>query len=216
MTQNQPVCGADGINERRTRGARTLRASRAAWLLSVATIAAACGGEIGQNAGGGLPDGGAAGSGGGGSGGSGAPADPFSAPAMCTSGVTWTRGDHGDEDMNPGRACIDCHGRSNDAPTLSIAGTLYPSAHEPDLCNGVNGANGARVTITGADGQTLVLSPNTAGNFLSRTKVVYPYRAKVTFMGRERVMATAQATGDCNSCHTQNGANAAPGRILLP
>jgi predicted CXXCH cytochrome family protein len=25
-----------------------------------------------------------------------------------------------------------------------------------------------------------------------------------------------QTTGDCNSCHTQSGANGAPGRILLP
>jgi hypothetical protein len=38
----------------------------------------------------------------------------------------------------------------------------------------------------------------------------------VTYMGRERAMVTMQTSGDCNSCHTQNGANAAPGRIVLP
>jgi hypothetical protein len=43
-----------------------------------------------------------------------------------------------------------------------------------------------------------------------------PYKAKVTYMGRERAMVAAQTSGDCNSCHTQNGANSAPGRILLP
>ena len=29
-------------------------------------------------------------------------------------------------------------------------------------------------------------------------------------------MRDAQALGDCNSCHSQTGANNAPGRILLP
>jgi hypothetical protein len=46
--------------------------------------------------------------------------------------------------------------------------------------------------------------------------VVTPFHAKVTYMGRERAMATAQTSGDCNSCHTQNGTMSAPGRILLP
>jgi hypothetical protein len=29
-------------------------------------------------------------------------------------------------------------------------------------------------------------------------------------------MAAAQTSGDCNRCHTQNGAMSAPGRIVLP
>jgi hypothetical protein len=29
-------------------------------------------------------------------------------------------------------------------------------------------------------------------------------------------MAAAQTVGDCNSCHTENGAQGAPGRIYLP
>jgi hypothetical protein len=35
-------------------------------------------------------------------------------------------------------------------------------------------------------------------------------------MGRERIMSAGQTNGDCNSCHTQNGAMSAPGRIMLP
>jgi len=127
----------------------------------------------------------------------------------------WTQGDHGSDDMNPGRACTMCHSMG-DGPTLTIGGTVYPTAHEPDLCNGANGANGAQVVITGADGQTLTLTPGVSGNFNSRTRVMLPYRAKVTYMGRERGMAAMQTSGDCNSCHTQTGANSAPGRILLP
>ena len=152
-------------------------------------------------------------SGRGGAGGTGG--DPFSVAPKCTSGTMWTGGNRGSADMNPGRACITCHSTMN-GPSLTIAGTVYPSAHEPDLCNGANGTNGARVVITGADGATLTLTPGTSGNFNSRTAVKTPFKAKVTYMGRERAMAASQTSGDCNSCHTQTGANSAPGRILLP
>ena len=127
----------------------------------------------------------------------------------------WTQGNRGSSDMNPGKACITCHSTMN-GPSLTIGGTVYPTGHEPDLCNGANGTNGARVVITGADGKVQTLTPGTSGNFNSRTSVALPFKAKVTYMGRERAMATPQSTGDCNSCHTQNGANGAPGRIVLP
>jgi hypothetical protein len=34
--------------------------------------------------------------------------------------------------------------------------------------------------------------------------------------GVERVMSATLTTGDCNSCHTQSGADSAPGRITIP
>jgi hypothetical protein len=145
----------------------------------------------------------------------GASSDPFAAAPTCTSGTTWTQGNHGSPEMNPGRACIACHS-TMDGPGLTIAGTVYQTAHEPDLCDGADGANGVRVVITGADGQTTTLTPVPSGNFHLRTPVMMPFTAKVTFMGRERAMTAAQMSGDCNGCHTQSGANDAPGRILLP
>ena len=173
-------------------------------------------GENGGSAGGSGVGGSGVGVVGGAAGGTGGTApDPFATAPTCTSGTMWTQGNHGSDDMNPGRACIMCHSTMN-GPSLTIGGTLYPTAHEPDLCNGTNGANGARVVITGADGRTLTLTPRASGNFNSETQVVPPYRAKVTYMGRERAMAAMQTSGDCNSCHTQIGANSAPGRILLP
>jgi hypothetical protein len=33
---------------------------------------------------------------------------------------------------------------------------------------------------------------------------------------KERAMVAAQTTGICNSCHTQDGTNLAPGRITVP
>lgn len=191
-------------------GPRRLRAGWIAGLVISGTLIAACGGS---NDDGSLSVGSR---GDAGTGSDAAVTDPFAAAATCTSGLTWTRGNHGDEDMNPGRACIDCHSQEADAPKLTIAGTLYPTGHEPDLCDGVTDGSGAKIVIMGADGSTLTLSPNAAGNFRSQSKVVTPFRAKVTYMGRERVMASAQTSGDCNGCHTQAGANSAPGRIVLP
>ena len=70
--------------------------------------------------------------------------------------------------------------------------------------------------ITGADGKMVTLTPNAAGNFSSEAQIKTPFQAKVTYQGRERLMLTAQTSGDCNSCHTQNGTNMAPGRITVP
>ena len=136
---------------------------------------------------------------------------------VCTSGTTWTGGNEGSRDMNPGMACNGCHASSGgEAPRFSIAGTVYPTAHEPDLCNGAGSSSGAQIVITGADGRTLTLSSNAAGNFYSQTAVKAPYSAKVVTAAGTRAMTATQTSGDCNGCHTQNGANGAPGRIMLP
>ncbi len=143
--------------------------------------------------------------------------DPFSVAPTCTSGTTWNGGSDGSGSMDPGKACINCHASSGgEAPRFAIAGTVYPTAHEPDLCYGANGTDGAQVVITDANGKSISLTPNSAGNFSSSAVVATPYRAKVTYMGRERDMAATQTSGDCNACHTQNGTMSAPGRIILP
>jgi len=143
--------------------------------------------------------------------------DPLSTPATCTSMTNWTKGNRGSASMNPGMACNTCHKTTGgEAPTFSIAGTVYPTGHEPDLCNSTLGTDGARIVITGADGKMVTLTPNAAGNFSSEAQIKTPFQAKVTYQGRERLMLTAQTSGDCNSCHTQNGTNMAPGRITVP
>jgi mono/diheme cytochrome c family protein len=134
---------------------------------------------------------------------------------ICTSGKTWTGGNHESPLMNPGMACIACH-TADEGPRLSLAGTVYPTIHEPDRCDGAGAASGAQVIITGADGQTLTLAPNAAGNFYAEASVARPYRAKVVTAAGERAMTAEQTSGDCNGCHTEAGANGAPGRITLP
>ena len=146
------------------------------------------------------------------------PPDPLNAPPACTSKTTWNQGTNGSASMEPGQTCISCHaGTGGEAPTFVIAGTLYPTGHEPDNCNGVNGNTGARVVISGNNGTSITLTPNSAGNFYSSTALPPPYKAKVvSSSGIERVMSSTASSGDCNSCHTQSGANGAPGRITLP
>jgi hypothetical protein len=58
------------------------------------------------------------------------------------------------------------------------------------------------------------------GNFMSSSRnanVPLPFTARVVSpTGGITQMMTPQMTGDCNGCHTEQGANGAPGRILLP
>jgi cytochrome c553 len=137
-------------------------------------------------------------------------------PPKCTSNLTWLFGNSLGDLMNPGKACNACHAQKGKV-VFAVAGTVYPTGHEPDLCVG-SGANGATIEITDANGNTTKLSANFSGNFDAKSIAGFtpPYTAKVVFNGQERAMVTPQTSGDCNSCHTQDGANGAPGRIRLP
>jgi hypothetical protein len=148
--------------------------------------------------------------------------DPFSGSVACTSGLTRSIDESEGPEMGPGRACISCHADSNftsgegDAPIFAFAGTIYPSAHEPEDCV-ATGAQGAHVEITDAMGRVFDEAANASGNFYANPPAfAYPYRAKIRYQGREREMLSAQMIGDCNGCHTQKGDTGAPGRILLP
>jgi hypothetical protein len=150
--------------------------------------------------------------------------NPYDTPLKCTSGTTWTRGDRGSSSMHPGVACIACHAMNGEAPRYAIAGTVFPSAHEPDDCNGAaSSSSGAlSVLITEANGTTHSLPVNTAGNFYYQGTIATPYNAQVVAGSAVRVMTHTQTSGDCNGCHTVNGssnttgATSAPGRIMAP
>jgi hypothetical protein len=126
---------------------------------------------------------------------------------ICTSGVYWS-GLPGPT-MDPGDTCQSCHS------TFQIAGTVYPTAHEPTGCIGAAGT-GLSVVITGLDGRVQTLPVNSSGTFYSTQKVVFPFHAKVVSPTGERDMTSSQSTGDCNYCHSPTGFDGAPGRIMLP
>jgi hypothetical protein len=158
---------------------------------------------------GGAARGGATGSAGASSGGSGG--DPFGGASVCTSKTTYASGENAN--MRPGEACIACH-TANRGPAFAIAGTVYPTGHEPNDCNGKAGAT---IVITDAQGKAHNVTANSVGNFYLAGTIPTPYTAKVTSTaGGVRAMVASQTTGDCNSCHTEKGANGAPGRIVAP
>lgn len=153
--------------------------------------------------------------------GTGTGTDTFAGASVCTSKVMYT-GTVTSSSMAPGRACMSCHDGSGDAPMFDIAGTVYPTGHEPDNCDGTNtvgGAAAATVVVTDAQNTAKTLPVNSVGNFYlmnNGTPLARPYKAKVVFNGKERAMGGSQTSGDCNSCHTDSGASGAPGRIALP
>ncbi len=138
----------------------------------------------------------------------------YNTPVQCSSKDTWTRGNAGSSLMHPGVACIDCHEQMGRGPVYSVAGTIYPTAHEPDDCFGSSAD--VQIIVTGADGRSQTLTPNSAGNFFSRTRVTMPYKVKVVAGGKTREMVGAVDKGDCNACHTEKGTEKAPGRVMAP
>ncbi len=138
--------------------------------------------------------------------------NPFATQeAACTNGKSNVS--YGSSLMNPGRACLSCHGGR-----FSFAGTVFPTAHETDMCNG-SGVAGASIIVTDATNRSQTITPNSAGNFYSQIAIKPPYTVKLTYQGRERDMTgltTTPTNGDCNSCHTMDGTSGAPGRIMLP
>lgn len=145
-----------------------------------------------------------------------APKDAGSgAASVCTSGVTATPGTPPSALMQPGKTCIACHSATG-GPSFELAGTVYPTLHEPDRCNGVNGAlTGVSVLVIDAAGKSHTMPVNAAGNFMRVTGIPMPYRAMVVKGSKIREMKTLQTDGDCNGCHSEKGSGA-PGRIMVP
>jgi hypothetical protein len=136
----------------------------------------------------------------------------YNTPVVCTSGVTSSSGG---SQMHPGGACNGCHAKQG-ATMFTIAGTVFPTAHEPDDCHGV-ASNAAQIIVLDSSNNTqLTLYTNATGNFSTTSAITTPYRIKVLANGRERGMVSAETNGDCNSCHTEAGTSGAPGRIMSP
>jgi hypothetical protein len=137
--------------------------------------------------------------------------------------------DRGDDDMAPGFACISCHSGQNfmgqnpggalrnPDDVYQYMGTVFSAVHEQDLCAPRLGI-AATVEILAADGGVVATLPVTAGgNFFGNANPrTSPFRARVVTAQGTREMSTLQTNGDCNTCHTAEGREGAPGRIFLP
>ena len=151
--------------------------------------------------------------------------DATTGAEVCSSQMYWTMGDLESPLMHPGGACLNCHNMAEPGEDIigrfAIAGTVYETLHELDDCFGASDAAGPiTVEITTADDQVVNLAVNSAGNFFydleESPPLMFPIMAKVKRGDQEIAMGMSQESGDCNSCHTKEGLNGAPGRILAP
>jgi hypothetical protein len=150
------------------------------------------------------------------------PEDPFSAAPRCTSGELWHRNRQEGPEHLPGSPCNRCHHEDNaasghgEAPIFNFAGTVYPTAHEPELCIAPAGMGG-QVVVVYESGQVAIAPINATGNFMHHAEAnAGAYLAKVIWNGRERQKRNPQTEGDCNTCHSAEGHEGAPGRFVLP
>lgn len=151
-------------------------------------------------------------------------------PTTCFSNNRWTLGVTG-ESMNPGYACRSCHlgenfmgqnpnGEANLQYAMFFMGTVYSDFNEQNLCLADGVPAGTVVEILDSAGVLkLTLPVDASGNFRSTSPDAgfpLPYRARVRSNGLVRPMGDAQTNGDCNTCHTEQGREGAPGRIVWP
>lgn len=148
-------------------------------------------------------------------------------PTTCSTGEKWPADwedfdafEDGSPDMNPGLPCRGCHIEENDDMAMFFMGTVFPTLHEEDRCYS-DVPDGTIVEIIDKNGLVaLELAVRQSGNFFSNSKsagIDLPFTARVVRPdGSVMQMTTPQMTGDCNACHTEQGENGAPGRILLP
>ena len=136
----------------------------------------------------------------------------------CTSNQHWVLGNEESPDMNPGQACISCHasGLEEEGPLFAFGGTVFPGLHDEDDCYGSTPA-GSTVVVTDAVGRVFEVPVRPLGNFYQEaTTISFPIRAEVRRGDQVLAMKDPVGTGDCNTCHSAEGAEGAPGRILVP
>lgn len=114
--------------------------------------------------------------------------------------------------MLPGQPCVQCHEMARGgARIITVGGTVFGDVHQLDDCKGVEGVE---VVVTDSLGVTRRLATNVSGNFFTRSTLVAPFTVYVTDGTYERHMEGPAEHGDCNLCHSAEGAELAPGRIV--
>lgn len=149
-------------------------------------------------------------------------AGPSHPESVCTNNMTTDPLGPSGPTMRPGEACLSCHaeGKPDTFYKFQIAGTVYPTLHEPNYCNG---DGDTKVQIIDSRGTTRELRTSETGNFYLRVglPIVPPFTVQVIRGHKIRTMqreltSLENGDGDCNHCHTESGANGAPGRVVSP
>ena len=115
----------------------------------------------------------------------------------------------------PGQPCLLCHdGATGDPPAFSVAGTIFL------LSSGTQGANGATVSLTDANGSAFNAITNAAGNFYvtpGQWTPTYPMTVVVNPSAGPTVTMHTDVgrDGSCASCHVDPAGPSSPGHVSL-
>jgi hypothetical protein len=118
---------------------------------------------------------------------------------------------------NVGEDCGSCHREGGKAPEVKFtaAGTVFAARTGPPL---ETGAGELTVVLRDAEGRTVELATNPAGNFYSTRPLRYPVQVEVR--ARDGTVTRSPAgccsQGSCNACHLEKAAGGAHGRLLRP
>ena len=106
--------------------------------------------------------------------------------------------------MRPFEDCLGCHGKG-EGKAWTVAGTW---------------AKGARVSVTDANGKTVPMRGNDAGNFYTAEGLAFPLTVSVNGMPMPDIgdpTRTAKVTyGGCNLCHRAEQITIEFGPLMLP
>lgn len=127
-----------------------------------------------------------------------------------------------------GKACIQCHDTERTDP-IEWGGTLFSYIHTPNA-KYYQDLSSYRVNIVGENGSNIRATTRSSGseighnNFSSVSSIGsnIAFTAYVKDSNGDVVNQSGTNTHnssthlDCNKCHTETGANSAPGRVLVP
>jgi hypothetical protein len=134
---------------------------------------------------------------------------------VCYSGMRWVGDKRGSPEMFPGRDCVGCH-IDNDGPPLALGGTIYPYVVSTEVAlasqSGEDcfGKEGVDVFIEDAEGQTVQVTTNRAGNFYvegNPDDFAKPFSVRIEWIDdadgsfQENRMGTVPSYGGCGRCH---------------
>jgi len=128
-----------------------------------------------------------------------------------------------------GQACIQCHNSEEGQNIVGFGGTLFSYIHTPNA-KYYQDLSSYKVTITRESGSSITATTRAAGseighnNFSSTTNIGtnINFTAYIKDSNGDVVNQSGTNThnssthADCNSCHTKDGTNSAPGRVLVP
>ena len=112
----------------------------------------------------------------------------------------------------PGQPCLLCHdGAFGNPQAFSIAGTVYENQADKQP------ATKAVVELKAADGSSVQLTANTAGNFYvspQRWMPVYPLQVSVSYRSQTvSMISNIGRNGSCAGCHVDPAAADSPGHV---